>query len=449
MKKLFVTLSLLIALVGGMLPASGVAASPAAEQVPAPGGAAMASLPLAFVPNAGQSGETVRFLAHGGGASLFFLSDGVFLAAPRAPGLRLRFEGANPAPEVSGGERLPGIVNYFIGNDPARWRTNLPTYAAIVYREIYPGVDLRYEGRSGTLKSTYHLAPGADPTRIRYRYEGAAAVRLEGDDLWIGLPSGASLTERAPIAWQEIDGRRVPVAVRYTLGADGGIGFDLGPYNRAYPLTIDPALIYSTYLGGSGNDYGEGIALDSAGNIYITGYTWSTDFPTQNPYQGGSGGSADVFVSKLSADGGTLLYSTYLGGSGFDRGMAITVDSLGRAYLTGDTASSDFPTKNAIQPWYGGELVGGDAFAVQLSSDGSTLLFSTYLGGSYDDLGWDVAYHDNAMYVVGQTDSRNFPVNNAYQPSYGGDLKDAFFTRISVSGTYTWTYSTYLGGSNA
>ena len=448
-------------------------------------------LPLSFVPNAGQTDPAVRFQVRGLGGTLFFTPGEVVLSLPASaqvprshapldmptdaldpqvdasPGhhrdvpptlstppavLRLRFEGANPAPEVIGADRLPGIVNYFIGNDPAKWRTNLPTYAGIVYRELYPGIDLRYGGVGGALKGTYTVAPGADPSRVRWRYDGATSVRVdEGTgDLLIQLSAGAgadgesrTLTERAPVAWQSIDGQRASVSVRYVIGSDGSIGFAVGDYDLSNPLILDPTLIYSTYLGGSGTDVGNGIEVDSAGNVYITGLTYSTDFPTESPPYGALGGSVDVFVTKLNAAGSALLYSTYLGGSGTDEGQGIAVDSAGNAYVTGWTNSTDFP-----QAPPGGTLNGGrDAFVAKLDAAGSALLYSTYLGGSSIDGGKDIAVDsDDCAYVVGDTFSTDFPTESPLQATYGGGTTDAFVAKLSAVGS-ALLYSTYLGGS--
>ncbi|MEJ2558931.1 MAG: SBBP repeat-containing protein [Anaerolineae bacterium] len=452
-------------------------------------------LPMSFVPNAGQTDPAVRFQAQSTGSTLFFTPNEVVLSlvthdqrrrtndqSPetlhRRPSfvvghssvMRLRFEGTNPAPELIGVDRLPGAVNYFIGNDPSRWHTNLPTYAGIIYRELYPGIDLRYEGTTGTadqaslLKGTYTVAPGADPTHIRWHYSGAASVRLDQatGNLLIELPSSntiSQLIERAPVAWQSINGRRLPVSVRYAVTANGSIGFVLGRYDSAYPLILDPALTYSTYLGGSGYDYGYDIALDADGNAYVVGYTNSVDFPTVNPAQpdfGGGMGAGDVFVVKLNPTGSNLVYATYLGGRGNDRGLAIALDADGNAYVTGDTTSIDFPTQNPVQPETGGGgPFEGDAFVAKLDATGSALVYATYLGGIGDEIGYGIALDaDGNAHVAGYTSSINFPIANAVQPKPAfpeglNVLGDAFVTTvISASGVYTWGYSTYLGGTD-
>jgi len=413
-------------------------------------------LPLAFVPNAGQTDPAVRFQVHDRSGTIFFTTSEIVLTLPateQAPSsvVRLRYEGANPNPKVVGLGRLPGIVNYFIGNDPAQWHTNLPTYAGIVYQHLYPGIDLRYEGTSGRLKGTYIIAPGADPARIRWRHDGATSVRLDEStgDLLIAL-TGATLIEHAPIAWQEINGQRVSVAVRYVLGDDGNVGFALGSYDPTQPLTIDPTMSYGTYLGGSLPEEAEGIAVDGAGNAYVVGTTHSTDFPTTaGSYQPSfPGGNKCVFIAKISATGDAWVYSTYLGGSGDDEGHGIAVDSEGNAYITGATNSPDFPTQNPFQDscaLFTGVCT-GDAFVAKLNAAGDGLVYSTYLGGSFPDEAKDIAV-DSAgnAYVTGFTSSADFPTKNPLQGPDDGS-GDAFVTKLNSSGD-DLVYSTYLGGN--
>jgi uncharacterized repeat protein (TIGR01451 family) len=452
-------------------------------------------LPLSFIPNAGQTDPAVRFQAHGLGGTLFFTPDQVVLSLPvqdrqssanhqRPASLTsrlsaasspwsvvgLHFEDADPTPQLTATDRLPGLVNYFTGNDPVGWHTGLPTYGEIVYHDLYPGIDLRYtgttetEGHSLSLKGTYTVAPGADPTRIRWHYQGAARVRVDEatGDLRIAPPTASASTEiveRAPLAWQDINGRRVPVDIGYALGSDGTtVRFVLGNYDPAYSLTIDPTLTYSTYLGGSSFDYGRRIAVDKNGYVYIVGQTSSTDFPTQVPLQPEIGGGplGDAFVVKLNRTGSALVYATYLGGVHNDSGYGIAVDDEGNAYVTGDTLSADFPTVNAAQPVSGGGgPFEGDAFIAKLNPTGSTLLYSTYLGGGGDELSYGIALDaQKDAYVTGYTSSTNFPTVKAPQPdpSFGQGLNvygDAFVTKlISASGIYTWGLSTYLGGTD-
>jgi uncharacterized repeat protein (TIGR01451 family) len=475
----------------------------------------IASLPLTFVSNAGQTDASVRFQSHALGGSVFFTPSEVVLALPRAtsasasPGLardlavrpragasatggvaltvlRLRFVGADAQAELAGAGLLPGTANFFRGNDPARWRSHVPMYAAVEYRELYPGIDLRYEGVEGQIKGSYSVRPGADPSRIRWIYAGARSTHIdEAGNLLIALPpspatgdaaqagaaragAGTFVMERSPVAWQEVGGRRLPVAARYTVAKDGSIGFALpAGYDRTQPLILDPTLTYSTFLGGGGFDVGYGIAVDAAGAAYVTGSTLSADFPTQGPIDPGCGTDGfcdgfafnDAFVAKLNpsvSGAASLVFSTYLGGSADDTGVRIVVDGTGASYVTG-LARANFPTTaTAYQQTYGGSP-GADAFFAKLSADGSQLLYSTYLGGSDGDGAWGITLDaSNNAYITGQTFSANFPTTvGALDTSCGTDTfcnaaSDAFVAEINpaASGAASLVFSTYLGGSD-
>ena len=449
--------------------------------------AASGKLPLSFVPNAGQMDPTVRFQVRSAGATLFFTSNEIVLSLPtrtaadpseirnppsaiRDPQpaiskpraiVRLVFDQANPAPEISAASPLPGTVNYFRGNDPEQWHTNLPTYAGVVYRQLYPGIDLHYDGANRSLKATYLVAPGADPAVIRWGYDGASRVRVEdaSGDLLVQVSASSEgdetveLRELAPVAWQTVADQRLPVTVRYDIGGDGTIGFALpSGYDRNQPLTIDPVLFFSTYLGGSGDDVGQSIALDLDGNIYVAGYTTSQNFPTTvgafQPVHNVALNAA--FITKYNPIANAILYSTYLGGIQAGNspvyGQSVVVDWLGSAYLTGYTANTQFPTTpgafqdtfNAGDPY--------DAFVTKLSPNGSALLYSTYLGGAGDDFGMAIGLDWlGSAYVTGSTRSANFPKSpSAYQQNLRG-LQDAFVTKLNANGS--GVYSTYLGGT--
>jgi hypothetical protein len=420
-----------------------------------------ARLPLSFEPNAGQTDQRVRFMARASGGTLFFTPAEVVLTLPSVEPrfsarehdlaaerdtsvLRLQFVGANPSASIIGGDALPGKVNYLVGSDPAKWRTDLPTYSDIAYSQLYRGVDLAYMGTGGQLKGTYTVAAGVDPTQIRWRYIGADRVSLDAQgSLQITLKSGMKLTEKAPVVWQDIGEQRVPVSAYYHIASDGTIGFQLGAYNKQYPLTIDPTLVYSTYLGGAAPDEAYGIALDAAGNMYIAGLTQSSNFPVQGGYQSTYQGGTDAFVTKLNPSGTALVYSTYLGGSGLEQGFAIDVDNEGNAIITGNTNSANFPVQAALQPNYGGGLV--DSFATKLNQAGSNLVFSTYLGGSGFDTGQGVAVDGaNNVFVAGLSNSTNFPIHNPYQGNNAG-AQDVTLTSLSPTGGAR--FSTYLGGT--
>ncbi|MCL6600113.1 MAG: SBBP repeat-containing protein, partial [Alicyclobacillus macrosporangiidus] len=435
-------------------------------------------LPLTFVPNVGQVHPDVLYYTQSSGRTFYFTREQAvftfmetsskqrkrFKVRPkerekgeaespiRGITLALQFIGANPHVQLEGRHEAIGKVNYFIGNDPTKWVTDLPTYHEVVYRDLWPGIDLLFTGKNGRLKSELIVKPGANIEDIRIRYQGAERLSLDDEgNLEIHTPYGTLLEER-PVSMQEIEGQKVPVMSYFVLhkdqGGDWEYGFQVGhDFDPCYPLIIDPTLIYSTYLGGSDFDAGQGIAVDSSGSAYVAGLTNSLNFPMQNPFQGTyAGGVFDVFVTKFSPTGNTLLYSTYLGGNNIDEGGSIAVDSSGSAYVTGLTNSTNFPTQNPFQ----GSFAGGafDVFVTKLSPAGNTLLYSTYLGGNGDDEGFGVAVDNSGfVYVTGITDSTNFPTQNPFQGSFAGGLLDAFVTKLSPAGN-TLLYSTYLGGSN-
>jgi hypothetical protein len=413
-------------------------------------------LPLAFEPNRGQADPAARFLARALGGLVLFTPGEVVLArttpsaAPRDANamrlLRVQFVGADPAVQLDPQSPLAGRVSYFVGADPANWQAGLPRYAALTYHGLYPGIDLTYTGTPRQLKGTYVVAPGADPTHIRWRYAGARSVTVDAQGaLQVALPSGLQAAEAAPLAWQERAGVQQPVAARFVVDPDGAVRFALGPYDPARSLVIDPEMTYSSYLGGMGTEAIYAMTTDAAGNLYLTGYTSSPDFPLRDPIQPTPAGFFDVFITKLNPSGSDLVYSTYLGGRLWDIGAGIAVDSQGNTFVVGNTDSSDFPLANPVQPVYGGGTQ--DAFVAQLDPSGTRLVYSTYLGGNQDDIGGGVAVRDSGQaYVVGGTDSPNFPVVNPLQAQLAG-VRDVFVTRIAPAGAAI-EYSTYLGGIN-
>jgi hypothetical protein len=407
---------------------------------------------------------------------------------------RLKLVNANQDADLSGGRELHGKVNYLIGNDSRKWHTDVATYAEVRYRNVYPGIDLVYYGKQGgELEYDFIVAPGADPSvigldvraglvSVQGRPQGSTLRVTRDGDLLLGTHSGQVRILR-PVVYQEhepspsslgrvakdeigdlkseisestIGNRKSAINSRqfrdgrFTLDAENHIRFSLGAYDHTRPLVIDPVLVYSTYLGGAG-DQGKAIAVDSSGNAYLTGTTSSTAFPVVGPHQSNNkaqGGT--VFVSKLNAAGSALVYSTYLGGSVSDHGNAIALDSAGDTYLTGSTCSTDFPTVSPLQAGLKGAC---DGFVAELSAAGSDLVYSTYLGGSgtntsgtdLSDEGTGIAVDSSgAAYVTGETWSTDFPTVNPIQ-AYGGD-EDAFLSKISANGS-ALVYSTYLGGS--
>jgi hypothetical protein len=431
------------------------------------------NLPLAFEPNVGQAHTSARYLTRASGGILYFAPTEVMLA-PADPGkveterkgktaspteshniVRLQFLRGGDQVPIVGGQALPGKVNYLLGNDPRQWRTGVATYGGIQYLGIYPGIDLSYGGTSGNLKGTYTVKPGADPSLIQWKYVGVQNLHVDSSGN-LRMSAGtttprtqqATLVEHMPTAWQTIAGMQVPVSVQYSLAADSIVSFALGSYDPAYPLTIDPTLTYSSYLGGSLFDAGRAHTVDAAGNIYLTGDTASPNFPTQNPFQPINGGARDAFVTKLNSSGSALVYSTYLGGSGEERGWDIAVDAEGNTYVTGYTLSPNFPTANAYQPALSGPL---DAFLTKLNPSGSGLVYSTYFGGSAEDEGDGLLLRSEGgaytVYLVGATTSTDLPILNPYQPNNAGSV-DAFVTKFNGTGS-ALVFSTYLGGSGA
>ncbi|MBI3292937.1 MAG: SBBP repeat-containing protein, partial [Elusimicrobia bacterium] len=471
--------------------------APGSARVPAPDQATRArlraaygNLPLTFEANQGQTAPQVQFLARGAGSTLFLTPTEAVLTFEKRV-LRMSFVGANPAPHLVGHAALPGTANYFIGNDPTRWHTHIPTYKQVTYAQVYPGVDVVYYGTQGHLEYDCVVAAGADPSAITLGFAGADTVAINGEgELVVHLPSGAPLRWHPPVMYQEINGRRQAVSGGYVLlappratgQADKGsyqVGFTVGAYDVSRPVTgwtyspnfpttpgafqtslggssdafvtkVNPdgtALVYSTYLGGGGEDVGRGIAVDADGTAYVTGQTASPNFPTTpGAFQTTIGGGfyGDAFVTKVNPDGTALVYSTYLGGRDIDGGSGIAVDADGTAYVTGDTWSPNFPTTpGAFQTTIGGVV---NAFVTKVNPDGTALVYSTYLGGSAYDGGSGIAVDaDGNAYVTGWTYSPNFPTTpGAFQTSLGGS-SDAFVTKVNPDGT-ALVYSTYLGG---
>jgi hypothetical protein len=445
--------------------------------------------------------------------------------------LRMKLAGANLRPEVRGLEELPGKSNYFIGNDRTKWHTGIPTYRKVVVRDVYPGIDLVYYGNQYRLEYDFLVSAGADPNAIKLSFEGADKMRIDKQGDLVLESGGAHIRFKKPSVYQEVDGVRRALSGGYELNAEHQAGFWMVSYDRTRPLVIDPvlaystylsgtkddsgnaiavdasgnayvtgstastdfptqspfqpslgglsdafvaklnstgtALVYSTYIGGDGDDGGTGIVVDASGNTYVVGYTYSANFPTANPFQAALAGASDAFIAKLGPTGSALLYSTYLGGRGDDSGSGIGLDSSGNAYITGGTRSSDFPvTSGAFQTSYGGGTCGsapnntfpcGDAFVAKLDTTGTALIYSTYLGGNNDDSGTGIAVDATGnAHVTGYTASTNFPSTpGAFQTTHAGGTcgsppspcTDVFVTEMNSVGS-SLLYSTFLGGND-
>ncbi|MHB8652806.1 MAG: SBBP repeat-containing protein [Terriglobia bacterium] len=491
-----------------------------------------ATLPMAFEPNRGQTDPQVRYLARGSNYALFLTGDEAVLAL-RETGfnrqastnrdsklkngksslekrdskivdhqstpdnstgvIRFKLIGANASVPVTAVDELAGRTNYFIGNDPAQWRANVPTFAKVKYQGVYPGIDLVYYGNHQQLEYDIVVAPGADPHAIRFSVLASgpkleaqysknrnasplaatpsSRLRIDANgDLVVKMGNGDFRLHK-PLVYQEklsaasrqlnLEGatpERIAVGGRYILAADGTVRFEIPSYDKSRELTIDPVLTYSTYLGGNKDDTANSIAVDSSGNAYIAGQTLSANFPTslavfQTSCNGCASNRTNAFVTKFNASGSALVYSTFLGGTNQDTASAIAIDSAGNAYVTGQALSTDFPTVNPFQASCTSCLFGvPDAFVTKLNPSGSALVYSTYLGGSADDHAAGIAVDSGgSAYVTGTTSSTDFPTSTPYQATCNGCASlftDAFVTKFDPTGA-TLVYSTFLGGSRS
>lgn len=404
-------------------------------------------LPLYFIPNKGQVNEHVRFYVKTSGYSMWMTDDGMVFDIIGKKGRdisKVTFLNSNKKPEISPVKRTTHKVNYFIGNDPNKWKTGIETSLAVLAKNVYKNIDLKVYGVEKQMEYDWIVKPGADPTSIRMKYHSDTKARLDQKgNLVIKMKTG-DMVQQKPFAYQLIDKKKIPVRSEFLKVDENQFSFRVGSYDRAHDLVIDPPVYfgYSTYIGGGNRDYGYGITVDSSGCAYVTGQTNSTDFPTTpSCYQPALNSGYDVFVTKFSATGNALIYSTYIGGSGTDRGFGIGVDNKSRAYITGDTNSINFPIQNAHQSSNGG---GFDAFLFRLYSTGG-LSFSTYFGGSNDDNSRSIAVDsDGNIVFTGKTaSSTNFPIS-AGSPTWGGGTTDAFAVKFSG---YSFKFSRLIGGN--
>jgi hypothetical protein len=432
--------------------------------------------PLTFEANEGQTDSSVQYMAHGRGYNLFLTSGEAILTFSEQNGsnalipirgqglvaggsqnnsqhnsqknyarnsfpeavVRLKLTGADPAAIAEGQQKLPTMSSYYIGNDPAKWRTQVPNYARVEYRGVYPGVDVIYYGNQNQLEHDFVVAPGADAGAIRMQVSGARP-RLDDRGNLILAAAGASPTLEKPVIYQTSAEGRELVAGSYTISGDT-LGFSVGAYDHSLPLVIDPVLVYSTYLGGSVQDIGEDIKVDAAGNIFVIGLTESPNFPVTNG--GAITGTEDAFITEFDPTGATLLLSTYLGGTTTSGGVSLALDSSDNIYVTGFTTSTDFPTTmGAFQRTLRGGI---NAFVTKFNSSGS-MIYSTLFGGRSQTNGFGIALDAaGEAYITGQTNSPNLPVMNNFL-GYGGGI-DGFATKFNSMGTGL-IYSTYIGGS--
>ncbi len=404
-------------------------------------------LPLIFEPNRGQTDAQVKFLSRGKGYSLFLTENEAVLslrgADDKDQALRMKLLGAHASPKITGIDRLPGVSNYFIGRDRTKWRAGVPHYARVGFEGVYAGIDLVYYGTAQRrLEFDFVVAPGADPSAINLGFEGAERLEIaESGDLIATLSEG-EVRFLKPVIYQQESGTRKPVEGGYAF-KDGRVTFDIAAYDRTKPLVVDPVLAYSTYLGGNDFDDGRGIAVDTAGSAYITGMTDSSNFPVTDLTE--YSGTRDVFVAKLSPDGSELEYATFLGGGSSENVMDITVDGDGNAYVTGETASGDFPVLSAFRN------SGGRAFVTKLGTLGE-LVYSTFLG---PQRGFGIAVKPSCpnddepvcqIFVTGiASEFSAVPLTfGAFQTSPAG----AFLAVLDPSaGPVGLVYGTFLGGT--
>ncbi len=433
-----------------------------------------------YVENHGQWDDNARYLLCTEGLDVWLNSGGVvydlyrvenskrslpFPEGDRDPSIdgsrsghivQMIFVGASRDVALTGDDQVPGYYNYFIGNDTSRWASNVPRFEHVIQQGLYPGIDAIYYVERGRPRYDLLVAPGANPRSIAMEFLGADNPRIDSENALIVETSIGQLRQEALRAYQIIDGRQHPVSCRFAIRTDGTVGFDLGDYDPAYPLTIDP-LVYSTFIGGNNYNNAYGIALDSSGNVYVTGSTQSNNYPTttgayKTTFAKSSSSFSIAFVTKLNATGSALVFSTYLGGTvGGDNGNAIAIDTARNVYVTGNTSSlttNDFPTTSGAYQTTSPSSGAGTShvFVTKLNPTGSTLLYSTYIGGPRGESAYGIAVDRSGnAFITGMTDSTYPTTSNAFAQSKSAQ-EDAFVTKLNASGS-ALIYSTYLGGN--
>jgi len=453
-----------------------------------PGGAStprkldLSQLPLIFEPNQGQTDPQVRFLARGTGYGLFLSGDQAVLALGRHsknPVIRMKMAGSNPDALVSGDDQLPGKSNYLIGNDPVHWHRDIPQFARVRYRNVYPGIDLVYYGKQQQLEYDFEIAPYADPRKISFQFEGSAKPALDRSGDLVVAAGHEEIRLKAPRVYQAEGDSKQPVAGRFVMRPDGKVGFVVASYDHSRSLVIDPVLAFSTYFGGSNDESCSlitasptppsgcpAVALDASSNIYLAGSTTSVDFPiTPQPttapppaaFQPAIATAPDVFVTKLNSAGTAIIFSTYLGGNGADTSAGVAVDSAFNVIVAGTTTSSNFPVNSSAFQGTPASA-GAHAFVTKLDATGHSLLYSTYLSGNGVESarGLAVDFKDK-IYVIGTTTSTNAPDATHSFPATLGALQVAslgtsqfFVSKIDpvLIGFPSLVYSTYFGGGS-
>ena len=437
-----------------------------------------ASAPLVFEPNQGQAPANVKWLARGSRFVVGLTSDGAVLEfrdegnPPASPQSLQPLTASQPNPRQLGRRTAPppvkssavtlrltgsaawnaagmnltgGISNYFLGNTAANWHTKIPHYSQVKATGVYKGIDMVFRGDRGDLAYDFVVAPGADPKQIQLRFDGASGMHLDKGDLVLATPGGTELRHLQPKISQQVGGKQVTVKGGFEVHSDGSAGFTVGTYDPRLPLVIDPTISFVRFLAGSDYDEATAVAADPTFNSYVTGYTYSANFPVVGQGNVGHSSGADAFFTKLSPTG-TILSSTYLGGSNDDMGFGVAVDASG-VYLTGQTQSSDFP-HYPLQPGLQGDA---DAFVIKFSLLGDTIFYARLLGGSDWDGGYAIAVDSaRSPYIVGTTYSLDFPVTPAAFQTHAGNpgAGHGFVTKLSPSGGLL-VYSTYIASDDA
>jgi Beta-propeller repeat len=400
-------------------------------------------IPAFFAENRGQAPAHIKFVMRRPTGTAFF-SDGGMTIELGGNSLGIRFLNRSQCTAIEGREPLTAVGNFLEGDDPGNWRSGVPLFQKIVYHDLWPGIDAVYTTSTNAFKSEFHVAKGADPNSIHWSYEPNAWVEVDRDGSLLVRSGEQVVRESAPVVYQEIGGRRVAVTGAYSVSPEGVAGFRIGDYDRNHELVIDPVIVFTSLLGGSNQDQASGVASDPDGNMVVVGWTSSTNFPAMTAsHQSQFGGSVDAFVAKFGGDGAYLIFCTFLGGNGDDRAMGVAVDGAGSIYVTGHTASANFPVISALQSKLSGSE---DAFVAKLNPAGAKLIYSTYLGGSNVDSGNAIAVDAfGQAYVGGDTSSTNFPlVGGVYTANQGG--QDGFIAKLTAAGTAI-VYSSYLGGA--
>jgi uncharacterized repeat protein (TIGR01451 family) len=429
-------------------------------------------IPLSFEPNRGQTNPQARYLAHGQGYSLFLTSSEAVLSLQSlqkedvlhhpikdenaiSAVLRLQLLNANASTEISGHDKLAGYSNYFIGKDQSKWLTRIPQYGKVEYSQIYPGIDLLYYGNQRQLEYDFVVAPRADPNAITFQIQGSDKVEIGPQGQLAVHVQKTALELLKPVVYQQINGERRHVAANYVLQPDGRVAFALGAYDSSLPLVIDPVLTYSSYLGGTGNDAGSAVAVDSTGSAYVTGQTASVDFPASGAYQPTNHG-LNAFLTKMTPDGTAVVFSTYLGGTdtfcGGERGNSVALNAINEPFVAGRAYSTDFPvTFRGYQRTGGGcngSGVGGSGFVTHFSADGTALKWSSYFGGQgnlpTNITSIVVSQSSNNAYVTGYDQSGTLATAGTFQTTLDatGD-QGAFVSEFTTDGAHL-LFSTYV-----